>query len=513
MVAAGHGIAFYPGGPPSEGATDFLWMLSLSAGAVMGVPPALVGLALNALGLGAVACAFLALLRQDTPRGTRFVVWLAVLTLVTMPWAVAGLLGFGTTAYAALALALYASFVGSRPERVPWLALTIALVRPDGAVLAMGFALLQAATARRVAPLRRRALAFGWSLAALLGLVYFGWRWRYFGGWLPLPLVVKRHFPLPAPGVADMWDWISSTALPSLGFLVVVRLWLSRLRPTPIQLLGLVPFVAHLAAFVHTTPSQNIVNRFEAPAEVVLGYLCIRLLASVPPQRSSWQHTGLLVALFFGSLIPRWMVVRPELVAALQPTHYATRFGKALGTIAESRPPAAPRLRLATTEAGRLAFDLDGPVLDLVGLCSAETAKAPPSFALLDAFDPDVVIVHPAGSLDENRIDQGTRSPFRHVAEPLVPMLWPPFLHRATPTAPPYAVAPWLGAAPPDLIENIRGAPPPTFAWLDAHRDRFEVSAVGIAARYARYHIVAVRRGLGDTAALMSALRAAALAR
>jgi len=54
-LVTGQGIAFNPGGPPTEGATDFLWMIALSLWVRLGVDVALAAVWLNALGCGLMA--------------------------------------------------------------------------------------------------------------------------------------------------------------------------------------------------------------------------------------------------------------------------------------------------------------------------------------------------------------------------------------------------------------------------------------------------------------------------
>jgi hypothetical protein len=51
-VAQGRGIVFNPAGPPAEGATDFLWMIMLSAVEAIGFDVAVGAVVLNAVGAG-----------------------------------------------------------------------------------------------------------------------------------------------------------------------------------------------------------------------------------------------------------------------------------------------------------------------------------------------------------------------------------------------------------------------------------------------------------------------------
>ncbi len=51
-LAEGHGIVFNPGGPRTEGATDFLWLLMLAGLVKLGIDVAVGAVILNAVGAG-----------------------------------------------------------------------------------------------------------------------------------------------------------------------------------------------------------------------------------------------------------------------------------------------------------------------------------------------------------------------------------------------------------------------------------------------------------------------------
>ena len=68
-VAEGRGIVFNSGGPPTEGSTDFLWLMLLSASVAIGLDVAIAALALNAMGASAVAFAIAVSMKKlvDSP--------------------------------------------------------------------------------------------------------------------------------------------------------------------------------------------------------------------------------------------------------------------------------------------------------------------------------------------------------------------------------------------------------------------------------------------------------------
>jgi hypothetical protein len=168
---------------------------------------------------------------------------------------------------------------------------------------------------------------------------------------------------------------------------------------------------------------------------------------------------------------------------------------------------ALPRLtggqaHLATTEAGRLAYFAQDPVLDLDGLNTPETARRPPSDSLLDRFDPDLVLIHHAGTLDEARFGAPVGEDVIALAGPLASYVTPGY-------APLFAEA-QAGALPEyDVLhfENHVVAPVATMAWLDRHRGRYELYAVRFASsRWLHYHLCALREDSPFKAALLREL-------
>ena len=144
-------------------------------------------------------------------------------------------------------------------------------------------------------------------------------------------------------------------------------------------------------------------------------------------------------------------------------------------------------MRIATTEAGNLPYWVDAEVLDLVGLNSRDTAREPPSRALLEAFAPDLVLVHPADGLDRAHLERDDPDLGREVVR-----LEAPLRRYVTPER-----ARFYAEGLPryrDLnAENTQVAPIVTFAFLDAHAADYDVYAVP-ARTGGGLHVIAVRR-------------------
>lgn len=103
---------------------------------------------------------------------------------------IAGYEGFSAMLYSALILFLYRlSLTDDRLHWIPAVSLTVALFRPDGAIVGTAFTLACLPYAYRAGILHRYLrIAL---VAGMVGISYFIWRYIYFGHLLPLPLYVK----------------------------------------------------------------------------------------------------------------------------------------------------------------------------------------------------------------------------------------------------------------------------------------------------------------------------------
>jgi hypothetical protein len=507
-VALGQGSVFYPGGPHAEGATDFLWMMLLAALRGGGIDPAIGALLLDACGYGLVIHRLVRLLeRTGAPSGiVYFLTSLGGALLLLHPLSVAGALGFSATLYAALALELYAMLLEERTRGVPALSLVLGLMRPDGVLLGGAATLLTLFRARQRG--RARAAALEATVCAVIGAGYFALRARYFGELLPLPLIVKSHYMGRPPGVAEGLDWASSTLVPMLGAIAAIR-WVfgpnESLRPR--AWIPLVPFAIHVLGFVPSFPSQNVANRFQAPATLVLFAFALsaaaRGLAAARAGRTRVRFAagvGVVTLLVFAITYPQGVIGVRALRESYEPD-YVNPFAVELAMIsgARAKQSGAP-LRIASTEAGRILYWTEGPVIDLVGLDTRETAYAPPSRAFLRAFDPDVVMFHHASGLNEDGLEHGRKGDVLSIEPPLAQYVVPWNREYLRADLPPYAEL---------RVDNVRVAPIATAAYLDERSDEYELWAARFDARFARLHIYAIRKGLPEKDAIVRALERA----
>jgi hypothetical protein len=494
-VACGDGVVFFAGGPHAEGATDFLWMLLLAGARAVGFDVAVAAALLNGAGFFLAAHVLLSAPRARSIEN-RIVRYAVVALLFGSSAAVAGDRGFSAMLYSAIALFTLTRVVApsSRATReVPFLALLLGLIRPDGVILGGGLAVLAALRAYKNRHFRD--FAFRALLAALIGAGYFVWRWHYFESLLPLPLYVKQHYIAgQPPGLDVTLDWCASTLAPLAIVAAASRLFLGPLRSRDafrVRALGvaLVPFAIHVASFIPSAPTQNVVNRFEAPAQLAILYLVAQLLTAKRKKIASRQRVVLLVAslglAFFPMFRLDWFEVEDSLWG-----QYPNALSHDLGALTDSHT------KIAATEAGRVLYFARGPVLDLVGLNTRETALAPPTRKLLNDFDPDVVMIHHAGSLIESTIVD-TGGDVVPIPDSLASHAPREVLVLFQDNLPPYSTL---------KLQNVFVAATATEGFLDDARDRYDVYAVRFKSRFFHFHIYAVKKNWPEKQALLDAI-------
>jgi hypothetical protein len=180
-------ISYFPGGPPAEGATDFLWMLYIAASLKFHVSIEVATVVANVVSF--VALGWILLKSAMVQIGA--ISLLAVIGgLSLFPPVQAAALGFSVLPFAFAIAATIIFLSRGLVARSAVSALLLCLLRPDGVVFAVPALLLLGILNGRA----RVHKIVVYSLVFVgLGLIYFLWRWRYFGHFMPLPFVVKAN--------------------------------------------------------------------------------------------------------------------------------------------------------------------------------------------------------------------------------------------------------------------------------------------------------------------------------
>lgn len=363
-------------------------MVALAGAHWAGLDTALAAAILNAFGIGLFCHLSLTLLdRQLTPRRHALLAICLATAILLSPIVVAGISGFSAPIYTATALLLFKALLDERYSALPWLGLLLSLIRPDGVVVGVAFSLIAFCILWR-SPKRRTYIAHI-LLAGAVGIAYFIWRYSYFGYLLPLPLYVKSHGSDLFPGLSTNFSWL----LANLPLICVAATALLHRTPERRRLaLAVLPYALLLVVLCFANQTQNVSYRFQAPltgiAILLAGFSASRWLGRTTDARAILTSLGGIAAVFaiyYSPLASNLRVLRaPEYINYL-PYYLAPHTGTSTS--------------IALTEAGRLAYWVDGEKVDLVGLNTAEPAVSGLAPRLLQDLQPDLIFVHTAGTL------------------------------------------------------------------------------------------------------------------
>lgn len=386
-VLNGFGVSFYPGGPPAEGATDFLWMWLLVLLAWLGMDVGTAAIALNAIGVTLIVF----ILANEWVRAKIdylplrillapfIVIWLFGINYI----AAAG--GFSVFLYMALVLLVYVAVRETRYLVItPYIAITIALFRPDGVIIGVGFTLLGLYRAHSLNCLRPYLRAC--SIAFIIGVVYFISRYAYFGNLLPLPLYVKSSTSGLA-GLEDNLGWLRKHRIYIYPLLV---LFLIYPRLALRKLLLAMPVFVFFAILSVATQSQNIGYRFQAPLFIIIYFIAF-LLALEAASRPKYLKlkaaiAALALPVFFSEAYKNHMHAASTITAS----NYINSFPVALKEILPKG------ITIALTEAGRLPFwnQTGNQLIDTNGLNTPWAAMNSVTKSYIEQLSPDVIMYH-----------------------------------------------------------------------------------------------------------------------
>ena len=409
MLAHFGEITYFKGGPPTEGATDFLWMAILAALNFIGVKTGLAALVVNAIGV--FICVGL-IGKAVQNRGGHLAI--AIIFALVFPIhfiAQASYAGFSTAIYAAIILAinyviLFAKSGASAEDGsahgwndlfwIPILGLLIGLFRPDGVILGVIATFAAMALIDRDY-FKRYFLICG--AMALLGIGYFVWRWDYFGHILPLPLYVKSQADAFLPGIEHNMDWFAGYIILT-GVFIALYVRQPQLRSRLI--LALLPALSLFVALFFAVQSQNIADRFQAPLAIFLIFAAAIFAADCFPAKKKPRSRGRNIA-FVGVAI--FLVV-------IHVGYFARKTDKLIGNLLNTQyinylpyhlaDALTQDNKIILTEAGRFAYWVPGEKYDLVGLNTDYTALNGPSQAYIERLDADIIFIHLAGLINHD---------------------------------------------------------------------------------------------------------------
>lgn len=371
-------ISFYAGGPPVEGATDFLWMVALAGLYRIGFDTHMAAVLLSAA--AHLGTAWL-VMRLAGGRDRRVFLG-AAFALFLVPAFGAALLGFSVFVFGFLVLLCALWFVERRPAALAVTALVTCLVRPDGVVFAVpllaGAWFLEREQRARIA---RQALL----LFALPFLAYFAWRAWYFGHLFPLPYYVKSG----AGGLRARLERLAQlSVLKSLLPVLPAVLWTAwelgrrpRVVRAPMLVLLCALLLVPLVFYSSFQLTQNIGLRFEYP--LLLAGLILPL---VPIGGAARGARGVAFA-GLGLLLLLPMTLQQAGAILLMPLQSLPGIARDIAELPCGRT-------MAVTEAGWLPYHSRWTCIDLWGLNTPANAQTAVSVADLERAAPDLLVVN-----------------------------------------------------------------------------------------------------------------------
>ena len=381
-------ISYYPDGPPSEGATDFLWMILISILYLFNIPTFLSVSILNSIGsfiVSYVIVSFLGSRLNTTPLLIISICWLFSLGVIS------SFSGFSTIFYNSVLLLSILSLYQKR-TLVPYLLLLLSLIRPDGVIMSFGIFLITV-FCRPFNSRFYKDYILGYLFSSIIGSVYFLWRWNYFGEILPLPLYVKSNSSdLIFPGLYSNLVFLKSNIyLVFLLFFVMIKSRKEHLtKYLPIIVPGIILFISLL--FAHQ--SQNVGFRFQFPLWISCFLFLIILISENPLIiRNKYFALILFVTISFQSI-----KFYSNIYSSNQ--HYIDDFSI---NFLENSNNAFEKIKISLTEAGRFTYWLipkKPVVIDLIGLNTKETSRETMNESFLESVDSDLIFIHHSGIIN-----------------------------------------------------------------------------------------------------------------
>ena len=370
-------ISYNLNGGHVEGATDFLWMVILSILKVAGADPYLSSTILSMIALVGTAWIFFRITK--TQNVSYFIFYIFFLTL--LPTTPASIQGFSPLVFGFF-IVLSAYFLIERKLNKLLIALLVlCLIRPDGIVIAgpliVSFLILNKGNFRNdIVNIIKYFI--------IPGILYFAWRWNYFGEFLPLPFYVKSSF--------DRFlflfnlDSLKENVIVVIMFFLPTIIFIARvlyLNKTPKVIIALliatffIPFVFYSSMML----SQNVSFRFQYP--MILSMLII--LSGILHKYKNKKILLFWVTAQVLFLIP--VTANNFLLLLRIPNEQGTYIAKGLNEI-------TTKGRMLVTEAGRLPYYSKWDAVDAWGLNTPKFSKKLIQPDDIHEYKPDLIVMH-----------------------------------------------------------------------------------------------------------------------
>ena len=386
-MAHGGAITFFSGGPRAEGATDFLWMVLLAVAIKLHVPAFVATQFLNVAALFGISYL---LLRISRTRVTASRVLMVIAFPFLWPQIMAAVAAFSVLPFALIVLAVTFFVYEGRDACAAFAMLLLCLFRPDGIVFALSLLLYRLIFIGHQDGLRlpRRLWLLYIGCFLVPFLIYFFWRWHYFGEFFPLPFLVKsnthRHLLLFVTSSVE-------TIAPYVALVVVVAVCVLKALFKSPRYLGIVLSLVLLPTLFYSSMrlDQNNADRFFVYLPLAVG-----LMLALTWHNMQWSVRRALLL-----MVSCMILMTYQMKEAVQGFFGFSTVAKGFRDLAVEIHHQLPRGSMVVTEAGLLPYYTDWVAYDSWGLNTREFAKHLITAGDVRALKPDLVMLHPAHSL------------------------------------------------------------------------------------------------------------------
>lgn len=334
-----NGIITYGGSIlPIEGATDFLWMVILAIGNIIGIDQYISALVLTH---ASISILYLLLSKNGYKTISIFI------GIICTPYFYSSISGFSTIIFSVIyALALYLAI--NKKNGLYITILLLCLFRPDGVVWGIGLIIYDASSIENKEQIIKKLKEIILQLI-LPGILYYTGRLIYFNEYFPLPFIVKS---------AGDRDWFiffkNSIYMIAIAITPIIITCLFSKRKIELINTTIKIFIFPVIFYGALKLEQNIGNRFLSP--MFFGGMII-----FSSQKNYVKNIFILISVLISIKITTKTIV--DIINSRKEQVYY--ISKELSTV---------RGTMLTTEAGRLAYYSEWKVEDSWGLNTPEYA-------------------------------------------------------------------------------------------------------------------------------------------
>ena len=401
FAETGH-LYFNIDGPPTEGATDFLWTIFLGLFLLIGVNPFVTTVIISTCSIFLI---FKLIIKKIIPNQSIFFYAFFIIIFLNIGQITgASIYGFSTVIFCTICMYMYKYAFEGKYIQCSIASVIFCLFRPE-AVL---FFLPSIFKAYKTAHFHNALIHFYKSIIFIIcvGLTYFSLRFMYFGELLPLPLIVKSiGGEISIIRFMATVSQLFSTLFISLCIVTIIYIFSYRKIFFKLDTNFIVFILITLSLIIYIFSlstgftSQNIFFRYFAPIYFFIFLCAMYSLAKINYNKFYLfiLYSFLLLGSFDNSnLLNRTLNIEKRNIT--NPTYNIMReFNEnsfknhPLVLISTSLEKIEKKLKIMITEAGALPYITKFDSYDLAGLNNNLFAKRPVSCQDIDEINPDLI--------------------------------------------------------------------------------------------------------------------------